>query len=287
MPVSFSSVSSPESLLALDGLFDSLWRDYIEFNPRAKRIYDLIFERERSADAALERLVNDHVAFRTYDTARIGLAALSAIFQKYGYQEKGEYRFEEKRLYARHLQHPDERLPKVFISELETAKFSPLVQAVAEQVNASVSEKVSKQENLLWSGRHWSAEHSIYQKLLSESEYAAWMYAFGFRANHFTISVNHLKTFKDLPELNQFIVEAGYELNSAGGVIKGEPAQLLEQSSTLAERTRVGFADGVHEIPACYYEFARRYPLQEGGLYQGFIAASADKIFESTNARRT
>jgi hypothetical protein len=36
-------------------------------------------------------------------------------------------------------------------------------------------------------------------------------------------------------------------------------------------------------VPACYYEFARRYPIANGELYQGFIAASADKIFESTN----
>ncbi|HAW93191.1 TPA: DUF1338 domain-containing protein, partial [Candidatus Azambacteria bacterium] len=30
---------------------------------------------------------------------------------------------------------------------------------------------------------------------------------------------------------------------------------------------------------------ARRYPLSCGMLYSGFVAASADKIFESTNAR--
>jgi hypothetical protein len=38
-----------------------------------------------------------------------------------------------------------------------------------------------------------------------------------------------------------------------------------------------------HEIPTCYYEFARRYPLADGRLYQGFVAASADRIFESTH----
>jgi len=39
----------------------------------------------------------------------------------------------------------------------------------------------------------------------------------------------------------------------------------------------------VHEIPSCYYEFARRYEDKNGELYGGFIAKSADKIFESTD----
>ncbi len=32
-----------------------------------------------------------------------------------------------------------------------------------------------------------------------------------------------------------------------------------------------------------FYEFAKRYPTANGKLYQGFVAASADKFFESTN----
>ncbi|MDF5295491.1 DUF1338 domain-containing protein, partial [Vibrio parahaemolyticus] len=30
-------------------------------------------------------------------------------------------------------------------------------------------------------------------------------------------------------------------------------------------------------------EFAKRYPMANGELYPCFVAASADKIFESTN----
>jgi hypothetical protein len=33
-----------------------------------------------------------------------------------------------------------------------------------------------------------------------------------------------------------------------------------------------------HDIPGCYYEFALRH-----NGFDGFIAGSADKIFESTN----
>ena len=45
----------------------------------------------------------------------------------------------------------------------------------------------------------------------------------------------------------------------------------------------VKFKEGTFEIPSCYYEFARRYPDHDGNLYSGFIAKSADKIFESTD----
>jgi hypothetical protein len=41
--------------------------------------------------------------------------------------------------------------------------------------------------------------------------------------------------------------------------------------------------EGLKEIPGCYYEFAKRYPDADGKLYSGFIAKSADKIFESTD----
>ena len=64
--------------------------------------------------------------------------------------------------------------------------------------------------------------------------------------------------------------------------MKGSKEVCLEQSSTLANNIEVEFEDGKLTIPACYYEFAKRYPMKNGELYQGFVAASADKIFEST-----
>ena len=51
----------------------------------------------------------------------------------------------------------------------------------------------------------------------------------------------------------------------------------------MADKAEVKFSDGEAIIPSCFYEFAKRYPLDCGTLYSGFVAASADKIFESTN----
>src|SRR6185312_9849494 len=107
-----------------------------------------------------------------------------------------------------------------------------------------------------------------------------------FRVNHFTVAVNGLTTFPDLESLNAFLVDHGFALNQAGGAIKGTPAQLLEQSSTLADSIVVDLAGEAVRIPSCYYEFARRYARPDGELFQGFVPASADKIFESTDVRR-
>jgi hypothetical protein len=111
------------------------------------------------------------------------------------------------------------------------------------------------------------------------------MAAIGYRPNHFTVFINNLKTYSDIHKLNDFLKSKGFELNSSGGEVKGTPHVFLEQSSTLANRIEVEFTDGKKEIPSCYFEFAKRYPLASGELYQGFVAKSADKIFESTNTQ--
>jgi hypothetical protein len=119
--------------------------------------------------------------------------------------------------------------------------------------------------------------------LKEESDYGAWMGAIGFRPNHFTVSVNELSSFEQLNDLNDFLKENGIKLNESGGEIKGSPEVFLEQSSTLADSVEVEFSDRKMTIPSCYFEFAKRYPMKDGKLYTGFVATSADKIFESTD----
>ena len=122
-----------------------------------------------------------------------------------------------------------------------------------------------------------------YELLASESEYASWLYVWGFCPNHFTVSVNHLTNFNNLDAVNNLIKTNGHKLNSSGGEIKGSIEELLEQSSTMADKVKVQFTNTDAEVPSCYYEFAKRYPDSNGNLYQGFVSKSADKIFESTN----
>ena len=92
-----------------------------------------------------------------------------------------------------------------------------------------------------------------------------------------------MKKYNTIEKVNQILKDKGFNLNSSGGEIKGTPEMLLQQSSTMADIIEVKFVEGVYGIPACYYEFALRYPDKNGVLYNGFHAQSADKIFESTN----
>ncbi|MGK0368015.1 MAG: hypothetical protein ACI9QD_001155, partial [Thermoproteota archaeon] len=124
---------------------------------------------------------------------------------------------------------------------------------------------------------------SQYENLFKMSPYAAWIAALGYRPNHFTIFINKLKSIDTIETLNKIIKEAGYKLNDAGGEIKGSEEVCLKQSSTLAMNSDIEFSDGFKSIPVSYYEFASRFPDESGELYQGFVAKSADKIFESTD----
>jgi hypothetical protein len=214
----------------------------------------------------------------------VSLDKLAAHLVKLGYKECGEYHFQAKKLYAKHFEHPNATLPKVFISELLVEEFSAEVQKIITKMVDAIDISSIKQSDFLYSGTHWQVSHEEYQTLLAESEYAAWVSAWGYRANHFTVSIDHLQNFDNIISVNQAVKEGGFTLNTTGGEIKGDEMVKLEQSSTMADKVMVKFSDISVEIPSCFYEFAKRYPLENGELYTGFVAASADKIFESTNA---
>jgi hypothetical protein len=151
-------------------------------------------------------------------------------------------------------------------------------------MKAQMDQDAVCEDNFLYSGTHWQVSSQDYKSLLAESENAAWMAAWGYRANHFTVSVNHLQNINELADVNTILKNNGFALNTSGGEIKGGEDVCLAQSSTMADKATVQFSDIEMTIPSCFYEFAQRYALADGSLYQGFVAASADKIFESTNA---
>lgn len=259
-------------------LFNNLWQNYLEVTPSAEKIHALL-GKDNGAD-----VINDHIALRTFNLEKVNLAKLAAHFEAVGYKACGDYDFEAKKLKAKHFEHSDPTLPKVFISELLVEEFSDNTQAIIKDMVAQIEDTAVSADNFLYSGSHWQLTEAQYKELLEESEYAAWMAAWGYRANHFTVSINALSQFETIEQVNDALKQAGFVLNSSGGEVKGSPEVLLEQSSTMADKAPVTFADVKAEIPSCFYEFALRYPMPNGELYPGFVAASADKIFESTNA---
>lgn len=259
--------------------FATLWQDYIEVTPQAEQIRQLFLQTDPA-------VINDHVAFRTFSDTPLCLDNLAPLILGMGYQVQGHYAFEAKKLRATSFIHPDPTVPKVFISELERHKLSADAQAILKPYCDQIQEQ-ALEPRVFWSGRHWNVPSwADYSQLLEESEYAAWLLVMGIRVNHFTVSVDLLESTNSIHGVLQRVEDAGFAINESGGRVKGVPSDLLEQGSTLADRIAVTFADGdSHSVASCFYEFAKRHLDAEGRLYQGFIAANADKIFESTNVK--
>ena len=263
--------------------FQRFWDDYSSQNPSAKRINELF-------TACGEKVVHDHIALRTFNDPRMNIDVVARVFTENGYEARGTYDFKVKKVFGRHFEHrSDPEAPKVFISELLLDQFSDSLQAIIRERLDSIPPEAYNDPMMVFGGSIWGKiPFDTYNKLREESEYAAWTLVYGYRANHFAIKVNALMGFNTLQQVNTFVKDNGYLMNtSSGNEIYGAPEDLLEQSATIAEKRPMPFTDGVFEIPSCFYEFTLRYPDANGKLYPGFKAANADKIFESTNFYRS
>lgn len=268
--------------MRIDDFFAALWDDYIRITPQAKVIHRLFTDRG-------ERVINDHVAFRTFAASPICIERLEPFLLDLGYHPHTPYRFDDKHLRAFGYVHGDRMQPRIFLSELETERLSAAGRRIVEELVSSVPVDAAGEPGIFWAGRLWPAPgYQQYQTLLAESEYAAWLSVWGLRANHFTVSVNHLTRTPELAQVLALVRDAGFALNNVGGEIKGSPDVLLEQGSTLADRVEFVFAGGPRQrVPSCYYEFAKRYTDASGKLYDGFVPASANRIFASTHTNST
>lgn len=261
--------------------FRRLWEQYTVVTPQALRIHDAM----AASNGAVQ---NDHVAFRTFRYPPLDIPHLEPLLVSMGFEPFDRYRFAQKKLEAFAYRHPDPALPKIFLSELLVHELSEQAQAIILRYLNAAPLPVPAEPGFFWSGTPWPAVTSKdYFTLLAESEYAAWLLVMGYRANHFTISVNHLARTPSLDAVIETVQALGLPLNESGGLIKGSAAVRLQQASTVADEMVHTFADGVTApVKTCYYEFALRYPLADGELYQGFVEQSADRIFESTFHQR-
>lgn len=259
-----------------DAFFERLWEDFVRIAPRAAALKDRL-------EGAGERVSNDHVAFRTLARPGLGIEALEGRLLGFGYRVLADYAFPEKKLRARAYVQPE--APRIFLSELLVDELSEEARSLLDGLAAEARARLPEGPEAFWAGRIWTPiAFEDYERLASESEYAAWFAALGLRPNHFTVSINALERLRSVGEVLDFVEAAGHRINTSGGRVKGSPKELLEQGSTLADRVEIEFARGErHVIPTCYYEFALRYPDATGKLYEGFVPASADRIFESTH----
>lgn len=282
-------------------------RRYRERVPDVAQIVAVMTREGLIRDA--EEIENDHIAFRTLGVPHLGIASLEKVFLHYGYTRMDKYFFPEKKLDAYWYAPPVPELPRIFISELRVQDLSPMAQGIIRKytgaiiqdpVDALDLDDVVIVDQFLHSSLWATPHYEEFTTLLQESEYAAWVIYNRYYLNHFTISVHNLKAGYDtIEDFNAFLEKNGFILNNAGGKIKESADGLLLQSSTVSRPVDAVFADGdTHQIAGSYVEFAERRPLpafvhldkktlKREQRREGFEAANADKIFESTYSSQT
>jgi hypothetical protein len=286
----------------LDAVLSGLMRRYRERVPDVEAILKAM--KKRGMISSEEDIENDHIAFRSLGVPHLGIASMEKIFFRLGYQRRDYYYFLEKKLHAYWYAPPAPHYPRIFLSELWVGGMPGNVQRViksytqhltADPVDALDFSDPAAIDGFLHSSCWGLPTFGDYEALAAESEYAAWAIYNRYYLNHFTISVHGLPPgFNTVPDFSRFLEAEGFRLNNAGGKIKTSPDGLLLQSSTVAKKVAAEFADRVvKKIPGSYVEFAERRVLPEFAHLapeevkrehrrEGFEAANADKIFEST-----
>jgi hypothetical protein len=300
-------MTSNKRLATLEAVLDGLMGRYMERVPDVGKIVNAMQGQGLIADR--RSIENDHIAFRTLGVKHLGMASLEKIFLYYGYERRDHFTFLEKKLEAHWYHPPQPTLPRIFASELRVGDLSVAAQQIllsytnevtADPVDRLDLDDAAQVDAFLHQASWRRPTWADYQALAAESEYAAWVIYNRYYLNHLTISVHNLPPgYNTVASFNEFLAERGFMLNSAGGKIKVSRDGKLLQSSTVAEMVEAEFAGGDrHLIAGSYVEFAERRPIVEGveltpggysreQLRDGFEAANADKIFESTYRAQT
>ncbi|HUQ65101.1 MAG TPA: DUF1338 domain-containing protein [Flavitalea sp.] len=296
--------SNEETLqLVLDGLMTR----YKERVPDVAAIFQAMIKEKIINDPA--EIENDHIAFRTLAVKFLGIQSLQKIFLHYGYKRMDHYHFASKKLDAYWYAPADAKNPRIFISELRVNDLSPKMRSIIRSYTDEVKSDPADHLNLndanevdefLHSGLWRLPSWDDYSTLSDESEYAAWTIYNRYYLNHFTVSVHNLKQgYNTIDDFNNFLEKYGFVLNDSAGKIKISPDGGLLQSSTVAQMILASFSKSEdHRIPGSYVEFAERRVLPEfehlppheikrHHRREGFEAANADKIFESTYLTQT
>lgn len=292
---------------ALKGVLQGLMNRYKERVPDVPGVIKAMIDEGIIND--FDEVENDHIAFRTIGVPHLGIPSLEKIFLAYGYQKRDHYHFAEKKLDAYWYAPPSPEFPRIFISELLATKLSVEAQQIIHKYTDTITsdpvdglnlDDAAEVDAFLHSPLWETPSLQDYERLLEESEYAAWTIYNRYYLNHFTISIHNLKAgYNDLASFNAFLLAKGFKLNDSGGQIKTSPDGKLSQSSTVAGKVEATFKDGDKKLIAgSYVEFAERKVLDEFvGLpaaeikrehrREGFEANNADKIFESTFLSQT
>ena len=219
----------------------------------------------------------DHFAIRTLNLNGISMEDRAVFFKTNGYEYKGGFEFPEKKIIAQYFQHPDARLPKVFISELQVDQLSLSSRKLLE----SLFKDVTIGSCDLECPPPLNISSDSYLSLREESQYAAWISVFGFQPNHYALLVNSLGKKVSIQGVMNALRELPVGIDFNCNVMGSKHAK-VEQFSTNSDWVEFEFLDKRELIPGPYLEFIQRHPDETGALYQGYLEGNANKLFEST-----
>ncbi len=294
-------------------LLDKLWQKYIERVSYAKKYVELVGQKGG-------KVVNDHIALRTFNTRTGeqpgGIRAIKHILSCLEYKPAANYKFTKKKLTAVHFEHPDEKFPKIFVSQLEVGLLPTWAKEI---INNQVKEtpyilsdnsiallQKLKEEHELpteaaklliadltqYFRRAWDVpEKDDVLKINDVSQYAAWVLLHGNSVNHFTAFINYQEV-AEWPDLETTCKGLEAEGVPMKATIEGEKGSKLRQSATMAvkEDVLVKGDDGLEKISwtYAYYELAQRGYVEENGkkkLFSGFLGEQATHLFDMTRTR--
>ena len=293
-------------------LMESLWDGYCKRVTYAQQYADMV-------KAEGGKVVNDHCAFRTFNTFTgkqpAGIPAISEVLEALGYEKISPYSFPSKHLNSFHYQHPTNiNFPKFFVTQLEVKNLSEETQNLINEALKDTHDILAGEPRQLLAtlkqnkeligieadrlvealvkffARPWKpAKRETILAVNKESQFAAWTLLHGNSVNHFTAYINHqnVPSWGDIEQTMAVLKQAGIPIKPE---IEGAKGSKLRQSSTQAidEDCPVVEADGsmgTLNWSYAYYELAERGYLETDGeqvWFDGFLGEQATNLFEMT-----
>jgi len=113
---------------ALDYVLSGLMKRYRERVPAVGKVVSLLLENQLIDNES--EIENDHIAFRSMGVPLLGIKSIDRIFTQYGYEKRDSYHFPAKKLDAFWYSPPEDKYPRIFISELRVQDLSQEAQAI-------------------------------------------------------------------------------------------------------------------------------------------------------------
>jgi len=239
---------------SLDELLSALWEAHGRTNPEANRVRRVLFPEGHPGTAL------DHVAVRTLDHPKLGIARSARLFERHGYRAAGERRSKDGTRTVRRYLPALPGAPAVIISELQLAVHSRGLRDIVGSLVRQFDPGKLDDAAFALAARPWHPVlHESYERLQRESPFAAWVAAFGPAPQHVTIRADALPDCGDLETIAARLADCGLALASSpdGDAIRcgGRTDDCV---ATAPAPVPLAFADGTATVPGGHCEFVWR-----------------------------